>query len=395
MSMRGSPALALCGAELITGAAGLTFSACTADEVAKPPAAATSKESKEKPTVKERPKTKIVSLEERDALLKRAVVWQSPDNVSAVSFAPDPSTPRELDCKFIVTELGGTTSKFDCVLPSGEQIRVKYGNGPELPAEVAATRLLRGVGFGADTVNFVETLRCYGCPKEPFAMMKAVELTRAEQLYKGLMLNYGTYETFKWVTVERKYGGRTMASEKLEGWNFFELEKIDERAGGAPRAHVDALRLMGVFLAHWDNKPENQRLVCLSQEDWGPGETCRRPFALLQDVGATFGPHKVDLPNWHETVIWEDRAACRTSMRKLPYDGATFKPAQISDAGRKHLAQLLSALTDQQIRDLFTTARFDEARGFFRRSYSIDDWVAAFKAKVSQIADGPACPSVS
>ena len=103
---------------------------------------------------------------------------------------------------------------------------------------------------------------------------------------------------------------RAIETEALEGWAFHELDQIDEAKGGAPRAHVDALRLMAVFIAHWDNKSENQRLVCLSQQDWPEGRRCEKPFAMLQDVGGAFGPRKVDLGGWQSAPIWGNRETC-------------------------------------------------------------------------------------
>ena len=37
----------------------------------------------------------------------------------------------------------------------------------------------------------------------------------------------------------------------------------EPETGGAPRAHTDALRLLGAFIQHRDSKADNQRLVCL------------------------------------------------------------------------------------------------------------------------------------
>jgi hypothetical protein len=178
----------------------------------------------------------------------------------------------------------------------------------------------------------------------------------------------------------------------LEGWSFFELDRIDPRQGGAPRAHVDALRLIAVLLAHWDNKSENQRLVCLSPK-WADGTPCPEPFVLLQDVGATFGPTKLDLDAWQQAPIWENRAACIVSMRTMPFEGATFGQATITDAGRRFTAGLLSQLTDTQLADLFAHARFAEKRGLFTPAHPISAWVTTFKAKTRAISEGPACPA--
>ena len=70
------------------------------------------------------------------------------------------------------------------------------------------------------------------------------------------------------------------------GWAFYELEKINASRGGATRAEVDALRLMAIFLHHWDNKSSNQRLTCANAKT----ADCTHPLAMIQDVGSEFGP---------------------------------------------------------------------------------------------------------
>jgi hypothetical protein len=131
--------------------------------------------------------TKLVVTDEvRANLLRRAQVWKPP----AVPIARarfDGINLDELSCKFKVGDLGGTSPKFDCTLESGEEVRIKYGNGPEVPAEAAATRLLGALGFGADHITLLRKLRCFGCPDEPFSTLKAVEITRTEPLFKHVV----------------------------------------------------------------------------------------------------------------------------------------------------------------------------------------------------------------
>jgi hypothetical protein len=338
-------------------------------------------------------KSKKVSDAERTDAISRASVWTQPQTpIGKARLDSDPKQPEYIECTFSVTEVGGTAPKFDCTLESGERIRVKYGRTPEIPSEVAVSRLLHTLGFGADDVMLVPRLRCYGCPAEPFVTMRTLGLAGAHDLY-GKVMNKDSYKDFEWVAVERKHWGRAIETEQLEGWAFFELDLIEEKKGGAPRAHVDALRLLAVMLAHWDNKSENQRLVCLSEKDWPEGGKCSQPLAMLQDVGSSFGPRKVDLPKWEEQPIWSDRASCTATMDGLPYNGATFKPVKISERGRKHLGSLLQQLSDQQITALFSGARFDQAKGIVGFSASpVSEWTRVFKKKVQQIADGPACP---
>lgn len=336
---------------------------------------------------------KVVTQEERADALARAAVWQKPGvEISKANLGTPADQPQSIACKFILDAPSGTAPKFDCTLDSGERIRVKYGRTPEIPSEIASSRLLHALGFGTDHVMLVENVRCYGCPKEPFITMKAVDFTQAESLYSKLV-SYDTFEDFEWVLVERKHPARAIATEKVEGWAFHELDQIDEAKGGAPRAHVDALQLLAVFIAHWDNKPENQRLVCLSQEDWPEGGRCEKPFAMLQDLGGDFGPKKVDLGGWQAAPIWGNRETCLATMESLPYDGATFKPVQVTEAGRRHLASLLGQLRDDQIEELFKGARFDKKKSFLTaRAKPVSEWVSVFKTKVRQITDGAPCP---
>ena len=335
--------------------------------------------------------SRTLSDRERADALARAQVWRAPETpIARASLGVDSTTPQAIECRFRLSDLGGTTPKFHCVLESGKELRVKYGPGKEIPGEAAATRLLTTLGFAADTVTIVERLRCRGCPNEPFVTTKVVEATETQPLYERVV-DEDDYEEFEWVAVEQKFAARPIETEKEKGWAFFELDAVDPSKGGAPRAHVDALRLLAVFLAHWDNKPENQRLVCLSKT-WPEGTTCREPFLVLQDVGSTFGPRRVDLEGWERSKVWDDRAACRLSMKEMPYGGATFESAHVSEGGRKFLGDLLHQLTDAQLTDLFTWARFDKPRSHVSAATPVSEWVRVFKARLRQISEGPPCP---
>jgi hypothetical protein len=337
-------------------------------------------------------KSKTVSPEERVDALSRAAVWIAPPPISKAELGIDPRNPKEITCTFEITQLGGTAPKFDCKPASGERLRIKYGSSPEVLSEVASAKLLHALGFGADDVTIVEKVRCYGCPAEPFVTMKTLGFANAQKLYEKVM-DSKDHKDFEWAAVERRHDGRAIETEEVEGWAFFELDLIDAKKGGAPRAHVDALRLLAVMLSHWDNKSENQRLMCLSENDWPEGGTCSKPFAMLQDIGSAWGPRKVDLPEWEKAPMWADRASCTIAMDALPYHGATFTPVKISEAGRQHLGGLLSQLSERQLEDLFSSARFDHPTGMFgKHSAPIAEWVRVFKAKVNQITDGPSCP---
>jgi hypothetical protein len=336
--------------------------------------------------------TRVLSREDRLDAIARARVWHEPASGVGPGRLPPHNVIDELSCRFVLKRLSGTTPKFNCLLATGEEVRIKYGKGAEIPAEAAATRLLRALGFGADEITLVRRLRCYGCPLEPFTTSAAVQTVRASGVYERV-LDYDDVHDYEWVALERKYDGWPIESAMVEGWAFPELDRVDAAKGGAPRAHVDALRLVAVFLAHWDNKSDNQRLVCAAR-DWPGGQPCGAPLLMLQDLGATFGPRKINLRRWRTSTIWADRDQCRITMRHLPYSGATFQDARVSEDGRRLAARLLARLTDDDIADLFRGARFDQRRGLFSDVRPVAAWVDAFKSRVRLISEGPPCPPV-
>jgi len=333
---------------------------------------------------------RIVSNDERDDAMARARVWRAPATASEGGQLQSEAGPVDLSCRFRLARPSGTTPKFDCVLATGEIVRVKYGRGAEIPAEAAATRLLRTLGFAADDITLVQHLRCYGCPFEPFTTAKIVAWTATEARYaRGV--NYDAYHDFTWVAVERKYDAPAIETATTRGWAMPELDRVDPSKGGAPRAQIDALRLLAVFLAHWDNKAANQRLVCGSPV-WPEGRPCPEPIVMLQDVGATFGPRKVSLRGWSAAPIWADRGTCLATMRHMPYSGATFMDVRVSEEGRQFASRLLTALSDTQIAQLFADARFDRPRGMFSDKHPVDAWADVFRSRVRMISEGPACP---
>jgi hypothetical protein len=334
----------------------------------------------------------------KDLVARAKVVVDSPPDIPSLDLSRMPNDPapfdpgQTLECRYVNKAVSATTAKFDCRLPNEDVIKVKYGWSPEKSAEVAASRLLAALGFGTDYMTMVSRVRCIGCPWFPFEMRKVAQAFFAAPLVDLVTLDNRARE-FAWVSVERKFGGREIEVGPHEGWDWSELATIDASKGGATRAEIDALRLMVVFLSHWDNKATNQRLVCEDGEG-GKDATapCRRPFLVLQDLGATFGPGKVKHEAWAPTPIWTDKARCVVSLETMPYRGGHFTPIQISEEGRKLLAGKLTQFSEAQIRALFEAARFpDPETGDVG---DVTAWVRTFQDKVRQIADRAECPAL-
>jgi hypothetical protein len=344
---------------------------------------------------------KDVSAGERDAALKSARVWIAPKvPIGSANFSVNTPGPKgfdanaDVDCRFSLEPVGGTTPKFYCTLPDGDRIKVKYSAKPlpngEVPAEIAASRLLAALGFPVDRMNRVKSVRCQGCPPLPQQALQCLEKGQP-----ALVCLQGASPdrvvTFDQVAIERTLEGDKIESSKDQGWSWYELDTISPQAGGSSRAEVDAFRLVAMLLAHWDNKGANQRLFCPEGAQRSDG-SCRAPVAAIKDLGATFGPKRVDLENWKQVPIWADPASCRVNMKALPFEGATFGEAQISEDGRQFALKLLRQLTRPQLTTLFDASGVAGFHEVLQKGHPAQAWTDAFVAKVDQIASAGPCP---
>jgi hypothetical protein len=318
----------------------------------------------------------------RQALIARASVWR-PTDITSINLSKTPSakgafpTGATVTCKFHSIDLRKGSPKFDCEIPPDDVVKVKYGgsNG-EVFGEVAATRLLSALGFAADRMYPVRVV-CKDCPTLP-----------------GSIARENGDSIFDPATIERKTDGKEFFEE--QGWAWPELDHVADEARGARRAERDALKLLAVFLQHSDNKPVQQRLMCLDEPAPKHPADCRKPLMMINDLGLTFGKASqfnanrvsgVNLAGWSSTPVWKDAAACVGNLPKSAT--GTLENPTISEEGRQFLARLLTQLSDAQIRDLFEGARFtlrvrnpDDPRSGFP---TVDEWVAAFKQKRDEI----------
>jgi hypothetical protein len=325
-----------------------------------------------------------ITAAERTAAIKHAQVWRRTDvrsmNVKlgpqgAGAFAPDAT----VTCTYYKETFTGATPKFGCALPDDDRVKVRFGrDNNEIFAGIAATRLLWALGFGADALYPVHVI-CRGCPAA----------LQGDRTSDGTTL-------FNYAAIERKMPGHEMEAPSVgPGWAWPELDLVDERAGGAPLAHRDALKLLAVMLQHTDNKADQQRLLCVDKETSKHHlGKCPATFMMTHDVGLTFGTatlmnsqerSSANLREWARTPIWKDVEHCVGNLP--PSQTGTLNNPIISEAGRTFLSGLLGQLTDAQIQDLFLIARFGEKPGLNGESGGgVADWAGAFKKKREEIA---------
>jgi len=319
---------------------------------------------------------------DRIQVIRRAEVWQ-PTDVASMDLKAGPqkgafAPGATVACDYVKEVFTGTSPKFGCALGKDDHVKVRYGvNNGEVYGGVAATRLLWALGFGADPIYPVHVV-CRGCPKDLRGDGTA-----------------GPDETrFDVAGIERKMPGLEIESFEGPGWAWPELNLVNPTTGATQQTHRDALTLLAVLLQHSDNKTNQQRLICLGEHaEKHELAKCAEPFMMIHDVGQTFGRANlfnrssigsVNLEMWSHTPIWKDPKRCIGNLATA--QTGTLNDPTISEAGRKFLADLLTKLSDAQLRDLFTVARFADkpVNGGTGRT-TVDAWADAFKHKRDEI----------
>ena len=172
---------------------------------------------------------------ERSNAIARAQVWTR-TNVRAMNIRTGPTGPgafpfnATVTCKYSPKELSGGSPKFACLDGQDEaEGEVRRDQRAKCYAEVAATRLMWALGFGADRMYPVRVI-CRGCPHR----WAALRARTSECLFDP-------------ATIERKMP----AASSSEAWSWTELDHIDEKTGRrAARASRRAEAARGVPAAH-------------------------------------------------------------------------------------------------------------------------------------------------
>jgi hypothetical protein len=318
--------------------------------------------------------------EDRQALVARSKVW-FPTDIASMNLRVGPEGPgafttgQTVTCEYFEKDMSGRSPKFACRTADGGELKVKYGgeNG-EVYSEVAASRLLWALGFGADRMYSVRVI-CKGCPDDVGGIARA----------------NGTERILDPAAIERKLDGEELAGD----WKWVELDSINADAGGATKAERDALKLLAVILQHSDSKPVQQRIVCV--EGQGGGH-CATPLMMINDLGIMFGRANLwnqqprgsmNLAEWKLQPVFKGTSGCIGNLQGS-FTG-TLKDPVISEEGRQFLAGLLMQLSDQQLHDMFEAARVQlrpRSPGVGRSGFpTVGEWVDAFKAKRTEIVE--------
>lgn len=361
---------------------------------------------------------------------------------------PDPAHGFGLDdvvyCRYVLHQNNGSNPKFRCyrtdeaghlvdkkgrvhenvrsvnrhrqliahdgeVLGKADELEIKYfqsrknDSGYELTkdmyTEVAATRLLWMLGFPADRMYSVREVVCFGCPDNPYK-------------------NAGKRATrrYPFAAVERKFPGKTVRmSGKPAGWSWHEARSTGWL--NETRAHFQALQILLGVINHVANQAFQNRIRCKKKHIDKNG-ICLQPALLVHDLGATFGSQesmdaplfKGSLQSWRAQPVWRDPEKCLLELQFCG-DEATCESAaryRVGEQGRQLLIARWNQLTEDHLRALFESARFERVdqeqyqriehhlstavlnqaeRALLVRDSVIQEWIEVLQDKMRQVKD--------
>jgi len=284
-----------------------------------------------------------------------AVIWRDPGEVASLNLlygaggkehAPDPNG----NFVFVKEDMKGTSPKFDVKDDQGIEWKVKLGREPK--SETAASRLMWAAGYFVDEDYYLQQFKVTGMPK----LQRGANFVSAD----------GTVHVAR---LKRKVKG----TKKLGAWSWFENPFLNTQ-------EFNGLRVMMALLNNWDLKEINNAIEVTGEErrylvtDLGAsfgktGATAARSKSVLQDyVSSKFvekvTPESVDLVMnsrpFVALAINLPNYATRSRMESIT--------KHIPRADTKWLAQRLSQLSEEQLRDCFRAGGYtpEEVEGYTR-----------------------------
>jgi hypothetical protein len=240
-------------------------------------------------------------------------------------------------------DMAGSSPKF--ILRDEEGVRWKVKLGQEVKSETAATRLVWAAGYFTDEDYYLPELHIENMPK----LKRGSEFVSADGTVRGLRME------------------RYLKGVKKDGnWSWFKNPFIGTK-------EFNGLRIMMAIINNWDLKEVNNDIYQVKGES---------PRYVVADLGATFGetgntitrsksnPEDYSKSEFIQKVT-NDRVDFHLSSRPFfltaidvpNYNKRTrmqevVKNIPVADA--KWLGKLLEPLSDDQIRDVFRAAGYND-----------------------------------
>src|SRR5215212_9556171 len=280
----------------------------------------------------------------------------------------------------------GTTPKFHCSVPGlidgdGNAIRYKvkpHFKGPslekrngEIYGEFLSSRFSKALGFFADDA-WVADVTCRDCEKS---------LTKS---FQGA--SFSPFQPAAGVELPLARGIDVKCNNKDSAPLGESLQKLVQ--SGAPRAEIDAFKLWLAFIDHGDTKTDNHKFACLkSKKNEDNTRSCEPGEAVFYvgDMGSTFG-FSSSSESKARLERWRSKDAIKVSGGRCTTTAKSVGDTNISEDGRRLLADGLQRLLDAEKRDKTITRVFEISRNA-ERDRPPEEWTAEFQRKARMIID--------
>ena len=279
----------------------------------------------------------------------------------------------------------GTTPKFHCSVPGvtdadGDLIRYKIKphfkgqsldkrNG-EIYGEFLSSRFSKALGFFADD-EWVADVRCPDCEKS---------LTRG---FQGA--SFSAFQPAAGIELPLARGIDVKCNNKDSGSLAETLQKLSQNS--AQRAEIDAFKLWLAFIDHGDTKTDNHKFACLKSKKIGNTRICEPGEAVfyVSDMGSTFG-FSSSSEKKAKLEAWSKKVPITVSGGRCTANAKSVGDTNVSEAGRKLLADGLQRLLDAEKQNQTITRVFEASRNA-ERDRPAAQWAAEFQRKARMIID--------
>jgi hypothetical protein len=304
----------------------------------------------------------------KPVLVGRPVLWREPTDIKSRDLFLGPGgtqmRPDTTSITFIEAQKGGYSPKFRVRNAHGREWVAKLGS--EAQSETAAVRLLWAIGYQTEINYLVPCVHIKGAPRP------RKKVNRCEG------------DGFSNVRFE----ARPENVERTGEWKW-------KRNPFVGRRELQGLIVMMAFLNNWDLKDSNNVVLYVPAES---NQSVAESLYAISDLGATFGK------TGHLPFFWrftrsrnkpKDYAKSRfidkvkgerVAFRYGGKNRGLFKNISLADA--KWVGNLLSRLSDRQLRDAFRAANYSPAE--------VDMLTGAVRRRIYELIElpGPAIVSL-
>lgn len=301
------------------------------------------------------------------------ILWRDPGDISKRNLTYGPGSAELAPLApftFVKEEITGESPKFDVTDANGVTWVVKVG--VEAQAETVAVRLVWSVGYFVDEAYYLDRAEIKNLPK----------LSRGQEfIEKGSVVRGARFEP------KRK------SIKRGDNWDWETNPFLKSR-------ELDGLKVLMALLANYDTRVANNKI--LSTQNPETGELEARYVAA--DIGATFGKvgglggkrSKNSLDDYRSSkfILGVENGFVKFDYSTKPKGfgmfASVFKPSYRSSQAQKErvmknitvenarwIGSLLSKLSDEQIRDAFRAANYDQK--------TMDGFVAIIRDRINQL----------